>query len=68
MQESRAITFEKALNFASEQKIHRVFETSAKTGFNFEKIFATACKEVYLLEKAHSIKKKEPIILELPHS
>ena len=34
MQESRAITYEKALNFASEHKIQRVFETSAKTGFN----------------------------------
>ena len=59
MQESRAITCEKALEFARKRiKIFRFFEISAKTGCNVEKIFATASKEIYLLEKSHLIKKK----------
>ena len=55
MQESREITSEKALNFAKEHKIERVFETSAKTGFNVQEIFATASKEFYLMRKKNHL-------------
>ncbi len=58
MQEKRAITQERALKFATEHGISRVFEVSAKTGFNVDQLFSTACKEMYL-EKVISYSVKE---------
>ena len=31
--------------------MHKVFETSAKTGFNVEEVFASVAKELYLQVK-----------------
>jgi small GTP-binding protein len=36
MEEQREVTFQRALEFANEYKLHKVFETSAKTGYNVE--------------------------------
>ena len=36
---------------AKSQKIHRVFETSAKTGYNVEELFASVAKELYAQAK-----------------
>ncbi len=51
MEEQREVTFQRALEFAKEYKLHKVFETSAKTGFNVEEVFATVAKELYLQNK-----------------
>ena len=34
MEEQREVTMQRALEFAREYKLHKVFETSAKTGHN----------------------------------
>ena len=51
MEEQREVTFQRALEFAREYRLHKVFETSAKTGFNVEEVFATVAKELYLQGK-----------------
>ena len=51
MEDQREVTLERATDFATEQKLHKVFETSAKTGFNVEEVFATVAKELYLQVK-----------------
>lgn len=51
MEDQREVTLQRATDFASEQKLHKVFETSAKTGFNVEEVFATVAKELYLQVK-----------------
>ncbi len=45
------MTFQRALEFAKEYKLHKVFETSAKTGYNVEEVFALVAKELYLQVK-----------------
>lgn len=51
MEEQREVTFQRALEFAKEYKLHKVFETSAKTGFNVEEVFAMVAKELYIQVK-----------------
>jgi GTPase SAR1 family protein len=51
MEDQREVTFERALEFAREQKIHLTFETSAKTGLNVEEVFATVARELYIQVK-----------------
>ena len=51
MEEQREVTFQRALEFANEYKLHKVFETSAKTGYNVEEVFATVAKELYMQVK-----------------
>lgn len=51
MEDQREVTFQRALEFAKEYKLHKVFETSAKTGFNVEEVFAMVAKELYLQHK-----------------
>ena len=48
MEDDREVTFDKALEFAKAHGIHKVFETSAKTGFNVEDVFSCVGKELYL--------------------
>ena len=48
MEEQREVTMQRALEFAREYKLHKVFETSAKTGYNVEEVFALVAKELYL--------------------
>jgi hypothetical protein len=47
LEEQREVTFQRALEFAQEHRIHKVFETSAKTGFNVEEVFSCVAKELY---------------------
>jgi len=47
MEEQREVTFQRALEFAKDMKIHKTFETSAKTGFNVEEVFSCVAKELY---------------------
>ena len=51
MVEQREVTQERAQEFAHEQKIKRIFETSAKTGYNVEEVFACVAKELYVQVK-----------------
>ena len=37
---------------AKANKIHRVFETSAKTGANVEEVFASVARELYIQAKS----------------
>lgn len=46
--EKREVTMERAIEFARAHNIHKVFETSAKTGFNVEEVFSSVGKELYL--------------------
>jgi GTPase SAR1 family protein len=49
--EEREVTKEAAIEFAQSNNISKVFETSAKTGFNVEEVFTCAGKELYLQVK-----------------
>jgi GTPase SAR1 family protein len=51
MEDQREVTFQRALEFAKENKLHKVFETSAKTGYNVEEVFAMVAKELYMQSK-----------------
>ena len=44
---TREVTFDRALQFAKDNRIHKCFETSAKTGHNVEEIFTCAAKDAY---------------------
>ena len=48
LEDSREVTFDRAVEFAKMNKIHKCFETSAKTGQNVEEVFSCACKEVQM--------------------
>jgi len=43
----REVLFERAIEFAKSQGIHKCFETSARTGQNVEEVFSCAGKELY---------------------
>ena len=47
MVEEREVTKERAIEFAKQHAIHKVFETSAKTGDNVEEVFSCAGKELF---------------------
>lgn len=47
LEDQREVTFERAVEFAKDQKIHKAMETSAKTGLNVEEVFSTVAKELY---------------------
>ena len=47
-EDKREVTKERAIAFAKERKIHKVFETSAKTGDNVEDVFSCAAREIFL--------------------
>ena len=51
IEDQREVTHERALEMAKANKIHRVFETSAKTGANVEELFATVARELYIQAK-----------------
>lgn len=48
MEEEREVQKERAIEFAKQHAIHKVFETSAKTGDNVEEVFSCAAKELFL--------------------
>ena len=45
---------------ARQHKIHRVFETSAKTGYNVEEVFALVARELY--QQAKEEQEKQPLL------
>ena len=47
MSEQREISFERAIEFARKNGIHKCFETSAKTGASVEELFSCAGKNLY---------------------
>lgn len=63
MVEEREVTKERAIEFAKLHAIHKVFETSAKTGENVEEVFSCAGKELFMqTEKEEEVNApKEPI-------
>lgn len=48
MEEEREVQKERAIEFAKQHAIHKVFETSAKTGDMVEEVFSCAAKELFL--------------------
>lgn len=48
MEEEREVQMDRAIEFAKQHAIHKVFETSAKTGDNVEEVFSCAAKELFL--------------------
>ena len=60
MEEQREVQFERAIEFAKSHNIHKVFETSAKTGNNVEDVFSCSGKELFLqTEKENEESKKD---------
>ena len=60
MEDQREVQFERAVEFAKSHGIHKVFETSAKTGNNVEDVFSCSGKELFLLtEKENEDSKKD---------
>ena len=47
MEDQREVQFDRAIEFAKNHGIHKVFETSAKTGNNVEDVFSIAGKELF---------------------
>lgn len=58
--DQREVTFERALDFAQKNGIHKCFETSAKTGDVVEELFSCAGKELYFQTK----KEAESVVLQ----
>ena len=48
MEEQREVFKERAIEFAKDHNIHKVFETSAKTGNNVEEVFSCAAREIFM--------------------
>ena len=48
MEEQREVFKERAIEFAKDHNIHKVFETSAKTGNNVEEVFSCAARDIFL--------------------
>ncbi len=55
------MTIERALEMCKANKLHRVFETSAKTGDNVEELFATVARELYVQAREEAAKPEPPI-------
>lgn len=51
MEDQREVQFDRAVEYAKEHGIHKVFETSAKTGNNVEDLFSCSGKELFLLNE-----------------
>ena len=51
MEEEREVQKDRAIEFAKQHAIHKVFETSAKTGENIENLFIFASKVLYDFNK-----------------
>ena len=47
-EQKREVSKERALEFARENNIHKVFETSALNGDNVEEVFSLAAREIFL--------------------
>lgn len=47
LESAREVNFDRAVEFARQNNIHKCFETSAKTGQNVEEVFSCGGKELY---------------------
>lgn len=47
LESAREVNFDRAVEFARQNGIHKCFETSAKTGQNVEEVFSCSGKELY---------------------
>ena len=47
LESAREVNFDRAVEFAKSNGIHKCFETSAKTGQNVEEVFSCSGKELY---------------------
>ena len=62
MEDQREVQFARAIEFAKTHGIHKVFETSAKTGQNVEDVFSNAGKELFQqTERENEMDKKNEI-------
>ena len=52
LEDQREVPLDRALEMARLHKVHRVFETSAKTGFNVEEVFSLVARDLYAQAKA----------------
>ena len=59
LEEQREVQFERAIEFAKAQGIHKVFETSAKTGNNVEDVFSCSGKELFVQAEKESEEAKK---------
>ena len=46
MEEAREVTFDRAVQWAKQEKINKCFETSAKTGKSVEETFSCSAKDI----------------------
>ena len=58
MDDQREVSNEQAIEFAKENSISQIFETSAKTGYNVEEVFTCVGKELYLQAKQEVERRK----------
>ena len=59
MEDQREVQFDRAIEFAKSHQIHKVFETSAKTGNNVEDVFSCAGKELFQQTEKEAEKEKD---------
>lgn len=65
LEAQREVMFDRAIEFAKSQGIHKCFETSARTGQNVEEVFSCAGKELFYQavktqeEEAQALKKQD---------
>ena len=62
LESGREVQFDRAVEFAKQNGIHKCFETSAKTGQNVEEVFSCAGKELY----NHEVREKQAAEQEAP--
>jgi len=66
LESAREVNFDRAVEFARQNSIHKCFETSAKTGQNVEEVFSCGGKELYSqvvreqAEQAEQVKNPTP--------
>ena len=55
LEDSRAVSIEKAKEFQKKMKLDDLFETSAKTGNNVEAAFVSAAKKLYSMNSTEDL-------------
>lgn len=59
LESAREVSFDRAIEFARQNGIHKCFETSAKTGQNVEEVFSCSGKELYQQAKRNEAEEAE---------
>ena len=63
--DNREVSQETAIKMAKENGIHKVFETSAKTGTGVQELFSCCAKELFLINSNNDLQEDE-IVLATP--